>query len=122
MFHGSRRQRAATQRLPAMASSMNTSSAIDFFKGVSSRLADYYKPWGRCLAIVDHNIYDMHAENIESYFKSHEIATKLVKMEVTEKRKDLDKLSEICECFSDFGIIRREPPLVIGGRAHHGRR
>lgn len=78
-------------------------------------LTELYKPWKRCLAIVDHCVYLLYGDQIKTYFKAHNIAATIQAVNVTEDRKSVETLLEICGWITDFDIFRREPVLVIGG-------
>ena len=87
----------------------------DVFNPESLNLADFYMPWKRCLAIVDHSVYNLYGEQIKTYFRAHGIAATIQPVYITEDRKDVEALLEICGWITDFNILRREPVLVIGG-------
>ena len=78
-------------------------------------LANLYKPYRRCLAIVDHCVYDLYGDQIRTYFKAHEIAVTMHSADITEDRKSIETLLGVCSWITDFNILRREPVLVIGG-------
>jgi 3-dehydroquinate synthase len=40
----------------------------------NTELADSYKKFGRCLAVVDHNVNRLYGEQIEAYFKHYNLA------------------------------------------------
>ena len=85
------------------------------FDPSQATIADLYKPWDRCLAIVDHNVYDLHGTKLRSYFKAHNIKLTLQRACITEENKSMDQALEVCGWLRDFDLVRREPPLVIGG-------
>ncbi len=104
-------------------SSVSTSLEIDhsyhFVENVfdvkSPNLAELYKPWKRCLAIIDHCVYNIYGDQIRAYFKAHEIAATIKPAYIPEDKKSVETLLEICTWITDFDLIRREPVLVIGG-------
>lgn len=67
------------------------------------------------LTLVDHNIYDMYADKINAYFHHYGIKPTLHRSIVEEDRKDMDTMLSFCDAMNKFGILRREPVLVIGG-------
>ena len=85
------------------------------FDPKSPKLAGLYKPWKRCLAIVDYCVNDLYGEQIKAYFKAHGIPATIQSAYITEDRKSVETLLEVCSWMTDFDIIRREPLLVIGG-------
>ena len=80
-----------------------------------ANIADLYKQYKRCLAIVDHSVYDSYGYDIKKYFKAYEIEATIRSAYITEDKKSLEALQEICGWITDFNILRREPVLVIGG-------
>ena len=78
-------------------------------------LANLYTPYKRCLAIVDHSVYDLYGRDIKKYFKTYEIEATIRSAYITEDNKSLEALQEVCGWITDFNILRREPVLVIGG-------
>lgn len=81
----------------------------------NAELANMYMQYGRCLAIVDHNVFDMYAGQIEAYFATHGVKPTLHRAHVAEDNKNMDTMTDFCRYMTDFGILRREPVLVIGG-------
>ena len=80
-----------------------------------ANLADLYKPYKRCLAIVDHTIYHLYGYDIKKYFNAYEIDATIRSAYITEDNKSLEALQEVCSWITNFNILRREPVLVIGG-------
>ena len=80
-----------------------------------ANIGDLYKQYKRCLAIVDHSVYDSYGYDIKKYFKAYEIEATIRSAYITEDKKSLEALQEICGWITDFNILRREPVLVIGG-------
>ncbi|QDS75791.1 hypothetical protein FKW77_000065 [Venturia effusa] len=81
----------------------------------NANLANLYKRWQRCLAVTDINIYNIYGEQMEHYFNHHGIQLKIHKTKIGEKAKTIPTLLSIVEAMTEFGIIRKEPVLVIGG-------
>ena len=80
-----------------------------------TNIADLYKPYKRCLAIVDYSVYDLYGYDIKEYSKAYEIEATIRSAYITEDKKSLEALQEICSWITDFNILRQEPVLVIGG-------
>ncbi len=78
-------------------------------------LADSYKNFGRCLAVVDHNVNRLYGSQIEEYFQHYNIALTLFAIAISEPTKTLETFEEIVDAFADFGLVRKEPVLVVGG-------
>lgn len=81
----------------------------------NSQLADMYKKWGRCLAIADTNVYALYGEQMHAYFEHYGIKLQIHRTRIGEESKTMETLLAICETMTEFGIIRTEPVLVVGG-------
>lgn len=92
---------------------------LNLVEGVFDRenraLSSYYQPFGRCLAIVDHNINRLYGDSIQAYFSFHAIDLTLFPIAITEPTKTLDTFSALVDAFAAFGLVRKEPVLIIGG-------
>ncbi|KAI1745668.1 Dehydroquinate synthase-like protein [Xylaria scruposa] len=78
-------------------------------------LANCYKKWGRVLAVTDKNVYALYGPKMEEYFKAFDLTLKVHQTSIGEKAKTVDTFLSICDSMTDFGIIRKEPVLVVGG-------
>ncbi|KAI1621985.1 3-dehydroquinate synthase [Exophiala viscosa] len=87
----------------------------DVFDTSKSDLADCYKKWGRCLAVMDSNIFDVYGEQTAKYFEHYNIDLDIHKTMIGEKAKSIDTFLSIVDSMNKFGIYRKEPVLVIGG-------
>lgn len=85
------------------------------FDPASTELADSYRPYGRCLMVIDEVVHDLYAEDIEAYFAHHDLALTVFRVQIGEKAKTLQTVESIVDAFSDFGLLRKEPVLVVGG-------
>ncbi|KAL8948430.1 MAG: hypothetical protein Q9222_005382 [Ikaeria aurantiellina] len=81
----------------------------------NNQLANCYKPWGRALAVTDLNVYNVYGEQIEKYFQHHDLELKVHKTKIGEKAKSIPTFLSIVDSMTEFGIIRKEPVLVVGG-------
>lgn len=81
----------------------------------NTELADSYRSFGRCLAVVDHNVHRLYGSQIEAYFQHYNIDLTLFPIVITEPTKTLDTLQAIIDAFADFGLVRKEPVLIVGG-------
>ncbi|KAK3937767.1 hypothetical protein QBC46DRAFT_366009 [Diplogelasinospora grovesii] len=92
---------------------------FDFVNGVfdikNTGLADCYKPWKRVLAVMDKTVYGLYGQQMARYFEHHGIPLTVHKTCIGEKAKTMETLLSICDSITEFGIIRKEPVLVIGG-------
>ncbi|CBF69538.1 hypothetical protein AN6403.2 [Aspergillus nidulans FGSC A4] len=85
------------------------------FETKNAQLAQLYERWGRCLAIMDKNIYDLYGDDMKRYFDHHEVKLQIHQTMIGEKAKSLETFTSIVDVMNDFGIMRKEPVLVVGG-------
>jgi 3-dehydroquinate synthetase len=81
----------------------------------NKQLAETYKKFGRCLAVVDANIHRLYGEQMQGYFDYHNIDLTLFPVSIPEPAKTIRTFERIIDAFADFGLVRKEPVLVIGG-------
>lgn len=80
-----------------------------------SELADSYRPYGRCLMVVDESVYAIYGTQIHRYFDYHDLALTVVPVGIAETAKSLETFEDIVGEFEKFGLVRTEPVLVVGG-------
>ncbi len=85
------------------------------FDPANVQLADSYRSWGRCLAVVDATVDTLYGARMRAYFEHHGIALTVVPVTIKEVDKSLRTLERIVDAFGDFGLVRKEPVLVVGG-------
>lgn len=85
------------------------------FAPENPEIADSYRGFGRCLAVIDENVHRLHAERIDAYFRHHGIALTVFPVAIREVDKTMRTLESIIDAFADFGLSRDEPALVVGG-------
>lgn len=78
-------------------------------------LAESYRKFGRCLAVVDANIERLYGQAIRSYFKYYELELTLFGITISEPNKSLETCQTIIDAFVEFRLLRKEPVLVVGG-------
>jgi 3-dehydroquinate synthase len=78
-------------------------------------IADCYRPYGRCLMVVDENVYALYGEQLHGYFDHHRIELTVFPVAITETAKTLRTAERIVDAFGEFGLVRKEPVLVVGG-------
>ncbi|KAI6250323.1 Demethyl-4-deoxygadusol synthase [Erysiphe necator] len=81
----------------------------------NKQLANCYLKWGRVLTVLDKNMKALYGDDIQKYFDHYKIPLTFHAMEVGEKAKNLESLLGIVQSMTSFGIIRKEPVLVVGG-------
>jgi demethyl-4-deoxygadusol synthase len=78
-------------------------------------IAESYRPFGRCLMVIDATVYNLYSKEIQSYFEHHQIDLKVFPVTIKETDKTLQTFEKIIDAFADFGLVRKEPVLVVGG-------
>nr|POF26411.1 2-epi-5-epi-valiolone synthase [Quercus suber] len=81
----------------------------------NAELADCFKRWQRCLAVMDLNIFNIYGKQMQEYFDHYNLELKIHKTMIGEKAKSLATFTSIVDSMTEFGIIRKEPVLVVGG-------
>lgn len=85
------------------------------FAAENSVLAESYKSFGRCLAVVDHNVNRLYGLQMQEYFQHYSIDLTIFAIQIEEPAKTMGTLEAIVDAFADFGLVRKEPVLVVGG-------
>lgn len=80
-----------------------------------STLRDLYKPHGRCVCIVDHNVEEHHGDAIDHYFKHHGIELDKLVYRAMEVDKGIRTVEKMLGDFKQLGVSRNQPVLIIGG-------
>lgn len=78
-------------------------------------IAELYACKDKCLVLLDYNVNAMYGEEIRGYFVSHGINAFMRPLQITEDRKDVEMLLEVCEILADYKVLRCEVVLVVGG-------
>lgn len=79
------------------------------------QIADSYQDVGRCLMVIDAKVHRLHESDIDAYFKHHGIELTVFPVSISETDKTLGTLERIIDAFAEFGLVRDEPVLVVGG-------
>ncbi|EAW37588.1 sedoheptulose 7-phosphate cyclase [Lyngbya sp. PCC 8106] len=79
------------------------------------QLAETYQKFGRCLAVVDANINRLYGQQMQAYFQHYKIDLRIFPVSIPEPAKTIQTFETIIDAFADFGLVRKEPVLVIGG-------
>lgn len=85
------------------------------FNTKNTEIADSYKKFGRCLMVIDANVYHLYQPQIQAYFQHYAIDLTVFPIIITEPNKSLQTLETIVDAFINFGLVRKEPVLVVGG-------
>jgi demethyl-4-deoxygadusol synthase len=78
-------------------------------------IADTYRQWGRCLMVVDATVYSLYGQPIRDYFKHYDIDLTVFPVTIKEPDKTLRTFETVVDALADFGLVRKEPVLVVGG-------
>lgn len=78
-------------------------------------LADLYRPLGRCVAIVDERVVELHGEALRSYFDQHRIRLEVLSHRAMEVDKRIGTVEKMLGELKQHGVARHEPVLVMGG-------
>jgi len=79
------------------------------------QLAETYQKFGRCLAVVDANINRLYGQQMQAYFQHYKIDLRIFPVSIPEPAKTIQTFETIIDTFADFGLVRKEPVLVVGG-------
>ena len=85
------------------------------FDIANRQVADTFDGFGRCLMVVDEEVRRLYGEQIDAYFAHHGIDLTVVEVRIAETAKSLRTLERIVDAFADFGLLRKEQVLVVGG-------
>jgi len=71
---------------------------------------------GRRLIALDQNLREHYLPQIIEYFRHYQIDFKIVPLSVSEERKDMERLIFLLTEMEQFGLVRRDEPLIaVGG-------
>jgi demethyl-4-deoxygadusol synthase len=85
------------------------------FQPENPEIADSYRAFGRCLMVVDRNVYGLYGDRMQAYFKHHDLDLTVFQVSIKEPDKTLKTFESVIDAFVDFGLVRKEPVLVVGG-------
>ncbi len=85
------------------------------FQVANTEIADSYRHFGRCLMVVDQTVHNIYGQQIQEYFQHYDIELTVFPVVIKETDKTLATAEKIIDAFVDFGLVRKEPVLVVGG-------
>ncbi|MGL5832204.1 MAG: sedoheptulose 7-phosphate cyclase [Waterburya sp.] len=85
------------------------------FQLENPQIADSYRQFNRCLMVVDSTVYELYGTQMRDYFKHYDIDLTVFPVSIKETDKTLQTFETIIDAFVDFGLVRKEPVLVVGG-------
>jgi 3-dehydroquinate synthetase len=81
----------------------------------NTEIADSYRAHRRCLMVVDHTVYSLYGEQMRGYFAHYGVDLTAFPVAIGETGKTLRTVERIVDAFGEFGLVRSEPVLVVGG-------
>lgn len=89
----------------------------DIFGIDNPTLATRHMPPGhkRRFCVIDATVHSLYSRKIVEYFKAHNIDYKFVIIDGEEQNKVFAAVEKIFNALCEFGLLRREPILAIGG-------
>nr|DBA07224.1 TPA_exp: desmethyl-4-deoxygadusol synthase [Phaffia brasiliana]DBA07227.1 TPA_exp: Desmethyl-4-deoxygadusol synthase [Phaffia brasiliana] len=78
-------------------------------------LSEFYTKWGRVLVILDTQVNKFYGDAITKYFEHYNIKPTLHVFNGGELNKNMKTFESFVDAMDDFGLIRKEPVLVVGG-------
>ncbi len=85
------------------------------FQIENPEIADSYRQFNRCLMVVDSTVYKLYGSQMQDYFEHYDIDLTVFPVTIKETHKTLQTVESIIDAFVDFGLVRKEPVLVVGG-------
>ncbi len=86
------------------------------FALANPEIADSFRRFGRCLTIIDETVHDLYADQIDAYFAHHgDRADRGAGADRGDRQEPEPRWRRIVDAFNDFGLVRKEPVLVVGG-------
>jgi demethyl-4-deoxygadusol synthase len=86
------------------------------FKISNSEIGDSYRQFGRCLMVVDETVNSLHGLQIGDYFKHYRIDLTVFTIQIDKTVNTLKTFEKIVNAFVKFGLVSKEPVLIVGGR------
>lgn len=89
----------------------------DILSPSNPALATRFMPPGlkRRFCVIDDTVHALYASKIVSYFAAHGVELKIVLIKGEEENKLFAAVEKIFNALSEFGLLRREPVVAIGG-------
>jgi demethyl-4-deoxygadusol synthase len=85
------------------------------FQIENPEIADSYRQFNRCLMVVDATVHKLYGAQMQDYFEHYDIDLTVFPVTIKETDKTLQTVEKIIDAFVDFGLVRKEPVLVVGG-------
>jgi len=78
-------------------------------------LRNVYQPLGRCVAVIDERIDELHGHSMDAYFAHHNIEFTKLCFRGMEADKGFQSVESILRSLKKQGVSRNEPVLIVGG-------
>merc|ERR1719420_2300115 len=97
--------------------SITTSIKIErnILDAANPTLRDVYRPFGRCVCIIDAHVAGLYGERLSAYFAANRVDLTMMKFSGMESDKHIGAVQDILGKLKEVGIKRSEPVLIIGG-------
>jgi len=91
--------------------------ADDILDVNNSIIADQYREYGRCVAVVEQTVNELYGERLGKYFEHHKIKYQSLVMRAIEADKTIKSVEVILKFLGKDGcdVARNEPILIVGG-------
>lgn len=89
----------------------------DILSPKNTALATRFMPAGlkRRFCVIDETVHTLYAPKLRDYFAAHNVDLKIVLIKGEEENKLFAAVEKIFDAMSEFGLLRREPVVAIGG-------
>jgi len=93
----------------------------NIFDKQKGELAECFKRWKRCLAVMDMNIFNVYGKAMQEYFDHHGLELKIHKTMIGEKAKSIETFLSIVDSMNEFGMpsLRLELEVRADSDRHH---
>lgn len=99
--------------------STNITTTIKITRGIldpsNKILAEYYRPLGRCVSVIDDKVEKLFGDDLQKYFDANGIPLIKLVHSGNEIDKDFKSVEGILVDMKTHGVSRNEPVLVVGG-------
>ncbi|MEM9460386.1 MAG: sedoheptulose 7-phosphate cyclase [Myxococcota bacterium] len=85
------------------------------FDPANGYLAEYYRAYGRCVAVIDETVEELYGEQIREYFRVHDLPYVAKPLRAWESDKQPELVDAVLLWMRQQALARHEPLLIIGG-------
>jgi len=69
----------------------------------------------RRIIVIDSEVHDLYKDSIAAYFGAVKLSCKILCVDCKEENKNWKNVDRILDFFEQYGVLRREPIIAIGG-------